>query len=723
MKNSVINFLIFGLACNPFFTGSAIAQISRVGTPPSEIYSNLEDINNLPVIIMEEFDIDKLIEEDKLPENRINKPLRFAKAFDVNINVKEEGLLEILPNNDKLWRLRIKSPGAYSLNLTFGEYVLPVGAKVFISNKSKTHAIGAFTEENNKQSKMLAIQPVEGDEIIIEYSEPSETTNPGKLIISRVGHDYIGILKKITPYDEHYRQSQWCNVDINCPEGDNWQTEKWSVCRIYINNEGFCSGSLINNTSNNYLPFFLTANHCIDTKYRANNSVFVFNYESPSCDGPDGSVSQTISGSSLMAYWITSDFSLLQLSSTPPSSYYPVWNGWDRRTITPSAPVACIHHPAGDVRKISTDNTSPSSDGHFWRVNDWNVGTVEGASSGAPFYNSDHRVVGQMSYGNLILCDPDEISWHGKFSSSWNGGGSSSSRLRDWLDPSGTGKYVLDNLRRQYITGPDFVCATNSTFTLHNVPGGDEVTWSVNPGNLVSPYSGSGSTATFHSVCDIIGNATITFTISGSRGPVVVSKDFISGGPDYNDVELDVFYSTGQHAPGSSRHWYLCPYTNYHIYLINNSSCSTSNYDWTIPGAWTLNYQYNNMISINTNYQPGGQVIVDASTCCADCGSVEILVGYMDQYWDCDGYYMASPNPADDFIELNINEEKIAAEGLSLGRECNLTMVDKMGMVKYKAEIREFPYRINTSNLPNGLYIINLINKDRKFSIRVMIEH
>lgn len=188
MKNLVINFLLIGLVGNIFFAESAIAQISREGTPTSEIYSNLENINNLPIIIMEEFDIDKLIEEDKLPENRIKKPLRFAKAFDVDIDVKEEGLLEILPNNDKLWRLRIKSPGAISLNLTFGEYVLPVGAKVFIYNKSKTHTIGAFTEENNKQSKILPIQSVEGDEIIIEYSEPSEITNPGTLIISRVGH-------------------------------------------------------------------------------------------------------------------------------------------------------------------------------------------------------------------------------------------------------------------------------------------------------------------------------------------------------------------------------------------------------------------------------------------------------------------------------------------------------------------------------------------------------
>jgi hypothetical protein len=50
MKNSVINFLLFGLVSNLFFAGSAIAQIYRGGTPPSEIYSDLENINNLPVL-------------------------------------------------------------------------------------------------------------------------------------------------------------------------------------------------------------------------------------------------------------------------------------------------------------------------------------------------------------------------------------------------------------------------------------------------------------------------------------------------------------------------------------------------------------------------------------------------------------------------------------------------------------------------------------------------
>jgi bacillolysin len=273
------------------------------------------------------------------------------------------------------------------------------------------------------------------------------------------------------------------------------------------------------------------------------------------------------------------------------------------------------------------------------------------------------------------------------------------------------------------ISGPDIVCASNSTFTLSNLPPGVSVNWNVYPPNLVTPYSGTGSSAIFQASCYPIGNCNLYFTISSACGSTQVSKFLIAGGPDYYDVELDILYSSGQPAPKQAV-FLLCPNTTYHIYLMNNSSCSTSNYSWTIPGAWTKYYQYNNMISINTNSQPSGQIMVDATTCCANCGSLRILIDYMGEYWDCGGgYYMASPNPADSYIDIDINEEKIITEGLSLGNEHVLTMVDKMGMVKYKAEIREFPYRINTSNLPNGLYIINLINKNRKFSIRVMIEH
>ncbi|NQU81506.1 MAG: trypsin-like peptidase domain-containing protein, partial [Bacteroidetes bacterium] len=629
---------------------------------------------------MEKFDINKLIEEDKIEENIINKPFRFAKAFDVNINLKKEGLLEILPNNDKLWRLIIKSPGAYSLNLTFGKYVLPVGAELFIYNKSKTHKLGAFTEENNKQSEMLAIQPIEGDEIIIEYSEPSEITNPGKLIISRVGHDYKGIIKKLNSYDGRFGQSQWCNVDINCQAGDDWQTEKWSVCRILINNTYLCSGSLINNTSNNYTAYFLTANHCINTAYEATNTVFVFNYESPSCDGSDGYVSQSISGSTLRAHWSTSDFSLVELSSMPPISYYPVWNGWDRRTINPSAPMTYIHHPAGDVRKISIDSDPVYIEGHFWCVDNWDTGTTQGGSSGSPLYNSDKRVVGQDSYSDCIDCGPcdaDKGSCYGKFSSSWNGGGTSASRLRNWLDPTSKGLTVLDKIRRQYISGPFLVCTSNSTFTLYNRPSGTTVSWT--PSSNLSYVSGQGTNSYTVKAASSsrFGWGWVEATIDCDCGDVTFRKDLWVG-------KFQATFVTGTAA--------VCPDELYtYTALVPGGHSSSYSYSWTYPSGWYNNSQWDNNILLQTPQynMTYGTVRVAITNACGTAGPSGITVypGY------CGGYYMAFPNPGSSYVDIDINPKMSTSMEEIYNNDISLRVYNKMGIVILNSNVESLPYR------------------------------
>lgn len=161
-------------------------------------------------------------------------------------------------------------------------------------------------------------------------------------------------------------------------------------------------------------------------------------YESPTCSGIDGSVAQSISNSTLRANWSISDFSLVELSSVPPNNFNPYWNGWNNQNTTPTAPVRCIHHPSGDVKKISRDDAAPSNNDNFWGVTDWTVGTVEHGSSGAPFYNSNRRVVGQVHGGNNIFCSTSETSEYGKFSSSWTGGGTNATRLQNWLDPANT---------------------------------------------------------------------------------------------------------------------------------------------------------------------------------------------------------------------------------------------------------------------------------------------
>jgi hypothetical protein len=84
---------------------------------------------------------------------------------------------------------------------------------------------------------------------------------------------------------------------------------------------------------------------------------------------------------------------------------------------------------------------------------------------------------------------------------------------------------------------------------------------------------------------------------------------------------------------------------------------------------------------------------------------------------------MINPNPADSYIDIDIDEEKMDALDLKPGSVCILTMVDKTGMVKYTDEFKEFPHRIYTSNLQEGLYIIKLVYEGKVFTIEVVIEH
>ena len=100
------------------------------------------------------------------------------------------------------------------------------------------------------------------------------------------------------------------------------------------------------------------------------------------------------------------------------------------------------------MKKFSQDDDPPILDNYtsgtldHWRVDDWDLGTTEGGSSGSALFDQDGRVIGQL-HGGGAACGNNDPDWYGAFHISWDGN-SSSERLRDWLDPSGTGPDAID---------------------------------------------------------------------------------------------------------------------------------------------------------------------------------------------------------------------------------------------------------------------------------------
>jgi len=273
----------------------------------------------------------------------------------------------------------------------------------------------------------------------------------------------------------------------------------------------------------------------------------------------------------------------------------------------------------------------------------------------------------------------------------------------------------------------DYVCDDGDYFLLQNVPDGFSVHWTLTNGQYFSSSSGNSNPAFVNPVPGNIGKkAKIIFTISynGEEADIEYEDEFIINGPDENQVSISVIDGYGGSPPKYGGIYYLCPNSTYYIYYYNSDgNCTTSNYDWDLPYGWTEYWSYNNCVAINTNNYPEGRLGIDAYTCCQTSPDprVEVYVQYFYED-DCGGYFRAFPNPSDDFVSIDIIKEKMTAEELRSDTECTVTIIDKSGTTKYQTKFKGFPYEMDTSNLPEGLYFLHINFLEKKSTIRLVVE-
>ena len=423
MKKYVFNLLII--------LNFAFGQVSTESTPKS--FTSNRDFT-IQELILPNINVQQIIEEERIEqESNQMKPYKFAETIYVDLNMENSGTWSILEDGSSVWQLKITSYDAYSLNLIYDLFNIPPSSEFFLYSEDRTMVLGAFTDFNHKPHGGFSTAPVKGETVILEYNQPENSIFDGEISIHSVAHDYTNIFLKNS--SRGYGDSGSCNNNANCPEFSLWQDQISSVAMILTSGGSrLCTGSLINNTEQDLTPYFLTANHCLG----GNNSwIFMFNYESPECTNQDGPTNMTVSGSTLLANSSGSDFALLELNESIPESYNVYYAGWDVSGNTPATPV-CIHHPSGDIKKISFDYDNASNAGNYWDIDSWNDGTTEPGSSGSPLFDGNsRRVVGQL-YGGVASCTNNGYDTYGKTSVSWNSG------LSTYLDPFNSGIEVLD---------------------------------------------------------------------------------------------------------------------------------------------------------------------------------------------------------------------------------------------------------------------------------------
>lgn len=536
------------------------AQISIGGQPYTFTHKVSDQV--VPVAQMPALDMTSIQEEDERDESN-GLPPRFGYPHEVNLNMDNSGQWETLPDGARLWRISIKAPGAKSINLLYDDFYLAPGTVLYIYGIDKKHVIGGFTAANNKDDRIFATGLLYSDQIVLEYYESKEAASQqprSAISINYVVDGYRYIDFKPEDLEKAFGSSGSCNVNTICSQGDGWRDQIKSVALLLTSGFRFCTGYLVNNTAQDCRPLLLTANHCLGSLDAINNPsantwTFMWRYESPNCSpSADGPTNMTTNGGTVLANpgspgtVNASDFALLELAESPKTAGYDIYfSGFDATTTAPSA-ATCIHHPAGDVKKISMENdplvgTSYGSSGGtptHWRVIDYDSGTTEPGSSGSPiFSNSTKRAMGFLSGGGAA-CGNDLSDWFGQIGYSWNNNGASDSRrrLRDHLDPIGMGSNTFVDGNANPCTIVCDVMITGTTIVNETCPNANNGTITINATTthgpltymISGPVNQSNGTGVFTGLPD--GSYNFTVTDNGVANCMATGSGSVLAGVD-----------------------------------------------------------------------------------------------------------------------------------------------------------------------------------------------
>lgn len=610
---------------------SSFSQTKEILTPFSNKLKTLQT-STIPTINLPSFNLEQVLEDEY--QNRLNKSgmYMFGYEHQTNINFFTNSSSIDLPNDAKLYLLKVKSENAISINVIFNDFFIPEGARLHVYDKDKSTIVGAYTSDNNNANDILGTELIIGEEMTIEYYAPKGTKAKSKLNIGTVIHGF----EDINNWYGHAKinESGGCNLDVVCPDGIPWNNEIRSVARI-LNGGGLCTGSLVNNTAKDGKPYFLTANHCNPQSMAS--AVFRFNYESPTCGSQTSANSQnavtnnTINGSSFKARNAGSDFGLIELNSIPPADYNIYYSGWNNSGDIPQKTVG-IHHPSGDLKKLAFDDDAPGSSTYGtsvtngeWRIYRWDRNTTtEGGSSGSGLWDENRLIVGQL-HGGAANCGNSINDYYGKLSVSWNGT-SATNRLKDWLDPSNSGVTTLSgydpNVLQQdvnlvSIISPDSINCGNSVAPKVLIRNdGQETLTSLdfnygNNGNLGAYYTWQGNLETGDTTIIFLPNIGGLFEGTNTTNINITNPNNGTDG-DLTDNQLSVSFNNNKDCYAYPNPFNEQLIINFEVEKTNNKPVGITITDVQGKLIWSTNYdpQVASKLAINTSQIATGSYLL-----------------------------------------------------------------------------------------------------------------
>ena len=365
---------------------------------PSVRYGSHIDMNQ-PSITLGQLDARSL----RLEPNQIG----VNKSVALSPNTRAQKFVN--PDGSQIIVLIVKSSGASGVGVHFRNFALADGEEVYVYGAATDSIVfGPFTDKGPWGSGEFWSGTVDGDTVVIEfYKKPNENGQ---------GFEIFEISHILAELDWRLRSNEPevlnCEVDASC-YGD---PEKNAVARILFNDNGphVCTGTLLNNVAQDWTPYFLTANHCVNSQAVAQTVEAYWFYQTTSCNsGVLRSWIHSPPGANLLATQGSNDFALIRLQNNAPGGAF--FSGWTSVAQPIGTSVFGLHHPDGYtpptitsyLRRATgsimvTNAYCPASglvDGYGIS---WTSGTAEPGSSGSGLFTSNgHYLVGVVSCGPI----------------------------------------------------------------------------------------------------------------------------------------------------------------------------------------------------------------------------------------------------------------------------------------------------------------------------------
>jgi lysyl endopeptidase len=342
---------------------------------------------------------------------------------------------EPLANGGSVAAYSVTTPGAVAVRMGLRIESLPDGAvaRFYASRSEDPIEVSAAQLRAGAAVSGTYWSPiVESDTIVMEIEiPPGASATDVRIATPTISH----LVASASTTFAMPKAAATCNNDAMCYQG-TWALESNAVARIVFTDAGssfVCTGTLVaDKDTATFVPYFLTANHCISTQASASSVQSYWFYRSTACNsGLRGAYTTLAGGATLLYAAQITDTSFLRLNGTPPAGAGYV--GWNVATAPAlGASVTGLHNPTGDLQKASFGSLSsysvctPTSDEQFscrgtgsasstFLTVSWRSGITEGGSSGsALFLDNGKYLVGQL-YGGDGSCGTASTDYYGRF--------------------------------------------------------------------------------------------------------------------------------------------------------------------------------------------------------------------------------------------------------------------------------------------------------------------